>query len=331
MCVRSVLPCAAAASATAATKATAAFATTSRAVPRAVPCGHMWRAAKHESAELGCACSGCCTDAAPVAEEVDVLMHTQHAWVGAVIPLAGRSAFFDSILTGILSTLVINFFQWLGDRCCRAETKDAQRLRDIEEEAAIRRRAQEGGGGEQAPPRKGPTAQEVVKGDSESTWANAAAALGWGPCGALLAALLRLLLFHWLQPAVYLAGLFAFWADLGFWQAAFAAIVAVRELPHARARRVLCAAGVSAHRRAGWVGSQRRAQGPHRPLCGRARSAGGADGLREWIYWWVDWPCPLDLRRRRPPRAGIGPSLRRDARAADGWVLGDHSRRIRTQ
>ena len=162
-------------------------------------------------------------------------MHAKHAWVGAVVPLAGRSAFFDGVLSNVIAGLVLSAIQWAWSRCCRAETRGAQRLRDEEEEARIKERARD-----EPPACKGPTAYEVEMHESASTWANATAALGWGPCGALLAATLRLLLFHWLQPAVFLAGLGAFWADLGFWQAAFALVVAAREVAYLVLMLLVC-------------------------------------------------------------------------------------------
>ena len=129
------------------------------------------------------------------------------------------------MIAGLILSLCQCLYNCVCNRCCRDETRDAQRLRDLEEEEAIRQRAQDARA-------RGPTAYEVTYHFDASTWANAVAALGWGPCGALLAALARLLLFHWLQPLVYLAGLAAFWSELGFWQAAFATVVAAREVAY---------------------------------------------------------------------------------------------------
>jgi hypothetical protein len=64
----------------------------------------------------------------------------------------------------------------------------------------------------------------------------------WGTCGALLAALARLVLFHWLQPTVYLLGLAAFWSDLDPWQRAFASVVAAREVAYFGLTVVVCCA-----------------------------------------------------------------------------------------
>ena len=72
-------------------------------------------------------------------------MHAQHAWVGGLLPLLGRSSFVEAIVTNVIAGLVLGALQWMWDRCCRRETRDAQRLRDVEEEQAIKRRAQEGG------------------------------------------------------------------------------------------------------------------------------------------------------------------------------------------
>ena len=156
--------------------------------------------------------------------------------VSAAVPLAGRSAFFDGVVSNVIAGLVLSAIQWAWARCCGREerTHGAQRLRDEEEEAAIRERASKG------PPAKGPTAYEVECHAEASTWANASASLGWGPCGALLAALVRLVCFHWLQPAVYLAGLASFWAELGFWQRAFACVVAAREAAYLVLMAAVC-------------------------------------------------------------------------------------------
>jgi hypothetical protein len=49
-------------------------------------------------------------------------------------------------------------------------------------------------------------------------------------------------LFHWLQPTVYLLGLAAFWSDLDPWQRAFASVVAAREVAYFGLTVVVCCA-----------------------------------------------------------------------------------------
>jgi hypothetical protein len=90
-----------------------------------------------ELAGLGCACAGCCSAAAPLAEELSLMMHAQHAWVGAVVPLLGRSALLEQILVGIFTGVVVEALKWLCERCCRCgsreDTRGAMPRRDDEE------------------------------------------------------------------------------------------------------------------------------------------------------------------------------------------------------
>ena len=50
------------------------------------------------------------------------------------------------------------------------------------------------------------------------TWASTLAKSGRGACGGVFEATVRFLLWHVLQPAVYLAALAVHWGDLGYWQ-----------------------------------------------------------------------------------------------------------------
>jgi|EP01047_Picozoa_sp_COSAG01_P005656 hypothetical protein len=65
--------------------------------------------------------------------------------------------------------------------------------------------------------------------DKGSSWANALEANGQRPLSALAGAAVRLLLWHWLQPALYFAVLGCYWGEIDRWQRRFGVAVAVRE------------------------------------------------------------------------------------------------------
>jgi hypothetical protein len=62
-----------------------------------------------------------------------------------------------------------------------------------------------------------------------SSWADAVAANGQSSFSAAAAAATKLLLWHWLQPALYFTVFNCYWAELDGWQQGFGAAVAVRE------------------------------------------------------------------------------------------------------
>ena len=62
-----------------------------------------------------------------------------------------------------------------------------------------------------------------------SSWAKVVATNGQSPLGAAAAAAARLLLWHWLQPALYFAVFGAYWPELNGWQRGFGGAVAARE------------------------------------------------------------------------------------------------------
>jgi hypothetical protein len=66
-----------------------------------------------------------------------------------------------------------------------------------------------------------------------SSWAAAVAANDQSPCGATTTAAARLLLWHWLQPALYYAVFLSYWAELDDWQRGFGSAVAAREALYA--------------------------------------------------------------------------------------------------
>ena len=104
-------------------------------------------------------------------------MHNQYAWLGALVPVSGRSGFIEAIITNIIAAVVLNAFASIWTHLCRCRrrslaSQDAQRERDREEEASIKRRA------ETASATRGATARDVVYHEASAVWSVAADALG---------------------------------------------------------------------------------------------------------------------------------------------------------
>ena len=71
------------------------------------------------------------------------------------------------------------------------------------------------------------------------SWEGTLAKSGRDRCGGAAAAFVRLLLWHLVQPGVYLAALAVYWGDLGAWQQRFGGVVAVREVAYVMATAAL--------------------------------------------------------------------------------------------
>jgi hypothetical protein len=67
----------------------------------------------------------------------------------------------------------------------------------------------------------------------DNCWEEAVATNGQSSCGAVFTAAARLVLWHWLQPALYYAVFLSYWAELDNWQRGFGSAVAVREALYA--------------------------------------------------------------------------------------------------
>lgn len=65
--------------------------------------------------------------------------------------------------------------------------------------------------------------------EKDSSWESALVANNSSPCGATLSAIVRLGMWHLLQPLLYFIVLSCYWSELDMWQRGFGSAVAVRE------------------------------------------------------------------------------------------------------
>ena len=181
----------------------------------------------------GCSCTGCC-----VGLDANFYlgwMQWPLAWLAPLIPMIGRSSLLQFASDRILLMCVTKVMSPLWNEHKRSQRSmlggiqqlqgrgEEQRQRGRDEEDSIHRTARW-----KAPAATGPTADLVRYGGDDATWSAATAALGWGSAGALTLALLRLVMWHWLQPAICLSVIHATWDELDPLQTVLAAAAGLR-------------------------------------------------------------------------------------------------------
>lgn len=73
------------------------------------------------------------------------------------------------------------------------------------------------------------SAADLMFGEDDCSWTDAVHAMGWAPRMGVAVSAIRLVLWHWMQPAVYSMALLAYWSDIGAAQQQLCLVVATRE------------------------------------------------------------------------------------------------------
>ena len=187
-------------------------------------------------------------------EELSKIIHSDGAWL-VLLAYAFRSV-LDAVLAGIWKGLGLDGHlktieeatrdgveAALKCSCCKdggkaavlpvespadnKPTPEERKRKDEEEGAQIKSLVSPAA----APERewRAVTTYDAMADGQQVSWEQALAMSRRGACRGVAEATVRFLLWHALQPAVYLAALVVFWGELGFWQRFFGGAVAVRE------------------------------------------------------------------------------------------------------
>ena len=110
-----------------------------------------------------------------------------------------------TVLGAVLGTLALQLTVFLLDRHCCCQSCAPKDL-SLQQDLLL-----------QEPTRGGGFTMHMLRGYKRS-WNAALEANGQRPFSALAGAAVRLLLWHWLQPALYFAALGCYWDEIDGWQ-----------------------------------------------------------------------------------------------------------------